>query len=741
MSDYKRPTRRISFLLTVAILSVILISYSFCQRENKDEIIVQLVMKTLGTTHFSPLDIDDAFSEKVYNLYLKKLDYNKRFFTKEDLKKLEVYKNQIDDEIKANNLDFYKDANTIYYKNLDKVQAFYTEILSHPFTFDSNEVFETDVDKIDYPKDDAALKDIWQKSLKYQVLARVTDMLEHQEKARKLAHSKDNLLPENSSTLKERNQDNNPDAEDSETQDSLKADTAHVATFAEMELKAREKIKKLNDDLFKRIKQTSETDRFAMYINSIANVFDPHTQYFSPKQQEDFNLNMTGQLEGIGAQLSETSEGYVKVVDIVPGSASWLQGELKVNDLILKVTQENKEPVDIQDMRIDDVVKLIRGKKGTRVTLKVKKVNGGIKDITITRDVVILKEKYAKSAIVDGPDGKIGYIYLPQFYANFDQTETGRSCSEDVEKEINKLKKENVTGIILDLRYNGGGSLRDAVRMAGLFITKGPIVQVKYKSREPNILEDPDPLIHYAGPLVIMVNTYSASASEILAAAMQDYHRAIIIGTNTFGKGTVQTEIQLDDRVTGPYQSMAPFGTVLVTIQKFYRINGGSTQLKGVTPDIILPDPYSELELGEREQEYCLPWNKVNPATYSTWTGLPKFEQVVQKENANIASNPDFKVIKDETVELKKQKNQTLVSLNLEKYKKQDEDIKAKSKNFENITKKATGLKIYSLSTDIQDLKGDTVTIAGRNTWIKDLSKDIYVKEAVNTISLINNTK
>ncbi len=373
--------------------------------------------------------------------------------------------------------------------------------------------------------------------------------------------------------------------------------------------------------------------------------------------------------------------------------------------------------------------------------LRVKKINGTIKDITITRDVVILKEKYAKSAIVEGAEGKVGYIYLPQFYANFDQTETGRSSAEDVEKEINKLKKENVNGIVLDLRYNGGGSLRDAVKMAGLFISKGPIVQVKYKSKEPTILEDTDPLIHFAGPLVILVNTYSASASEILAAAMQDYHRAIIMGTNTFGKGTVQTEIQLDDRVSGPYQSMAPFGWLLVTIQKFYRINGGSTQLKGVAPDVILPDPYSELEQGEREQEFCLPWNKVNPASYTTWTGIPKFDLIVQKENASVLSNPDFKIIRDQALELKKQKNQTLVSLNLDKYKKQDEELKDKSKTFENLTKKPTGLKIYSIPSDLAELQSDTTTLSRNNAWIKDLSKDIYLKEAVNTISLMNDIK
>ncbi len=737
MGEFKRPIRKYFLLLIISILTVIIVSYSFCQRENKNEIIVQLVMKTLGITHFSPLEIDDSFSEKVFGLYLKRMDYNKHFFTKADIKKLEVYKTQIDDEIKSNNLDFYKETNSIFYKNLDKVQSLVADILSKPFTFDSNESIETDPDKSDYPKDDIALKECWQKELKYQVLTRVTDMIEHQEKIKDK-----NLVNQDSQskTNDEEKKENIPESDNNDNQNKAMSDTVKEKSFSDMESEARSRVLKLNNDLFKRIKQTSETDRFAVFINAIANVYDPHTQYFSPKQQEDFNLNMTGQLEGIGAQLQE-HEGFVKVVEIVPGSASWLEGELKVNDLILKVTQENKEPVDIQDMRIDDVVKLIRGKKGTKVTLKVKKINGVIKDITITRDIVILKEKYAKSAIVETNSGKVGYIYLPQFYANFNQTETGRSSADDVEKEINKLKKEDVNGIILDLRYNGGGSLTDAIKMAGLFISSGPIVQVKYKSKEPSVYDDKDPLIHFSGPLIVMVNTYSASASEILAAAMQDYHRAIIMGTNTFGKGTVQTEIQLDDRVSGPYQSMAPFGSLLVTIQKFYRINGGSTQLNGVTPDIVLPDPYSQLEQGEREQEFCLPWNKVNPATYTTWTEIPKFNQIVQKESANVLANPDFKIIREQAIELKKQKDQTLVSLNLEKYKKEDEDIKARSKNFENLVKKPTGLKIYSLAADQQEINGDTTTMNRTNAWIKDLSKDIYLREAVNTISLMNEEK
>ena len=705
MVNFRRPAKRYASFLTVVILGVILVSYSFCNRENRDQVIVQLITQALNNDHFSPLDLDDAFSEKVYKLYLKRLDMSKRFYTKEDIQKLEPYKTQIDNEIKSRNMDFYNLANSLLTQNIEKVQKYYVEILSKPFTFDGTESFESDPDKTDFSKDDIALREVWAKELKYQVLNRLTDMLENQEKAK------------------------------SDTTTSVKE-----KTYAELEVDARAKILKFNNEWFKRLKSTPESDRLSIFINSIANVYDPHTQYLSPSDNDNFKFTMSGQLEGIGALLQET-DGYVKVIDIVPGSASWLQGELKINDVITKVKQEKEDAVDIYDMRIDEVVKLIRGKKGTKVTLTVKKVNGAPKTITITRDIVIDTEKYAKSALIEDPAGKIGYIYLPKFYANFEQSETGHSSAEDISKEIDKLKKENVKGIILDLRNNGGGSLGDAVRMGGLFINKGPIVQVKTKNGAAKILEDTDPLIHYSGNLVIMVNGLSASASEILAAAMQDYHRAIIVGTPTFGKGTVQTVVNLDEVANTSIQNLKPFGSILVTIQKFYRINGGATQLKGVTPDIILPDPFSELELGEREQEFCMPWNKINPATYTTWTGLPKFEQIVQKENAIIANDPDFKVIKEEALELKKQKNQTLVSLNLEKYKKQNEELRTKSKNFEAVTKKSNGLKVLGLAVDIAEAKGDTAIIARSAIWLKDLSKDLYLKQAVQTINISNELK
>lgn len=721
MINIKRIAKKYTTLLTVLALSVVLVSYTFCNRQNKEQVLVDLVTQALKNLHFSPLDMNEEFSTKVFNLYLKRLDFNKRFFTKEDIKKLEIHKTKIGEELQNQNVDFYTATNEIFNQNIDKVKGYYTEILSKPFTFNGDETFETDPDKIDFAANDAALKESWYKALKYQVMIRLKDLQDIQNQTK--------------STIAKSAASENGELDDSEnSQTTTRPDTIKKKTDDQLEAEARQKVLKLHNDWFKRLKQTSQVDRFSIYLNAITGVFDPHTQYMAPIDEEEFRTSMSGHFEGIGAVL-QSVDSYVKISSLVPGGPSWLQGELKAGDLILKVAQEKQEPVDVADMPLTDVVKMIRGKKGTKVTLTIKKVDGVIKPITITRDVVILEETFAKSAIIDSPAGKIGYLYLPKFYRDFEDTENGRSCAEDVAKELEKLKGENVKGVILDLRNNGGGSLFDCVKMAGLFISKGPIVQVKGRNKEPHILEDTDPAIQYGGPLVIMVNSFSASASEILAAAMQDYHRAIIVGSNTFGKGTVQDQINLNDYVNSLPEKYGQLGRILITIQKFYRINGGSTQLKGVTPDITLPDPLSEIEVGEREQDYCMPWNKINPASYSTWTNLPKSQEVVQEEAGAIASNSDFQIIKEQVQELKKQHNETLVSLNMEKYKKEEKGIAEKSKRYSELTKKDYGLKISSLISDDKEMKTDTSKMNRNKNWIKELTRDIQLKEAVQVIS------
>lgn len=715
---------RVVLPLTIMAL-VILASYTYCHRESKEQVLLQIVTQTLNIAHFNPLKVDDDFSEKVFNLYIKRMDYSKRFFTKEDLKKLEPYKTKLDDEVKASNFEFYNEVNEIFKSQYTLVQGYYRELLSKPFDFTVAETLESDADKSEFAANNSDLKDLWRKSLKYQVLTRINDMMDIESAKKAKVPGKVNdvidMVPDDDSK-------------------DLKTDSLKPKTFAEMESDARKRVLKLYDEWFKRLNQSDDTEKFSAYVNAITSVYDPHTQYLPPRDKENFDIGMSGQLEGIGAQLQET-EGNIKIVSIVPGSPSWLLGKLAPNDLILKVAQENQEPVDVYGMKIDDAVKLIRGKKGTKVSLTIKKyVNDSIIKVSITRDVIILEETYAKSALLSKPgsNDKYGYIYLPKFYADFNKTETGRNCAEDIETELAKLKKEKVKGVILDLRENGGGSLPEAVRMAGLFISKGPVVQVKAKVGPSRVYEDTDPTIQYGGPLVILVNSLSASASEILAAAMQDYKRAIIIGTpSTFGKGTVQTIVDLDDQLPMGFKNVNDLGELLITIQKFYRINGGATQLKGVVPDLIIPDAYSSLEIGEREEDYSMPWTKIDAVNYTTWDGIKNFDGIIKKETANIDADKDIQLVKEQSKTIKKLKDETLVPLKLEDYKKLEKNRKEMTKKFDEIYKKDNGLEIQSLAFDMNAAKADTSKQKRMQAWVKELKNDLFLKEAINTVSSI----
>ncbi|MCH8318914.1 MAG: PDZ domain-containing protein, partial [Bacteroidetes bacterium] len=457
--------------------------------------LINVLLRSLNTAHYQPLILNDEFSKRVFELYLKRLDYNKRFLTSSDVEQLRKYQYQIDDEVKIGSYELFDLSTEIIKNKLKEVEIFYKDLLSRPFDFEKDEIIELDPKKIDYAADKAALKEAWRKSLKYQTLSRLANLLQVQEKAQV-------------------------------TQDT----TVEIKTYQLLEEEARKKVLKSHNNWFRRMSKIERSDRLTIYINAITNTYDPNTAWLPPKDKENFDIAFSGQLEGIGAQLQER-DGYIRIVRIIPGSASWRQGQLKAKDIILKVGQRALEAVDVVDMRIDDAVKLIRGKKGTEVRLTVKKLDGSIIIIPIIRDVVILEETYAKSALVDRNDiaVKVGYIRLPKFYADFNK-KGGRNCAEDIKKELIKLKEEDIDGIILDLRNNRGGSLDDAVKMAGLFIEKGPIVQIKSRTGKPTILRDRDPMVYYDGPLIIMVNSFSASASEILAAAMQDYKRGIIIG-------------------------------------------------------------------------------------------------------------------------------------------------------------------------------------------------------------------
>ena len=661
----------------------------------KEELIVRLVVKSLNDYHYEPQKINDDFSKRVYDLYMKRMDAGKRFLTQADLKQLEKYQTKLDDQVKEAEFDFLNLSIELFENRKSQIKEFYTDILSAPFDFTINEEVEMDAEKLDYPKNEKALKELWRKSLKYQVMARVADMMDEEE----VADNGKDMAP---------------------------------ASFAELEKKARERVLKTHDDWFNRMNKVDREDRFSMYVNSITAAYDPHTNYFPPQDKESFDISMSGRLEGIGARLQEDGK-YIKVVSIVTGSPCWKQGDLEVGDKITAVAQGEKEPVDATDMPIDDVVSMIRGEKGTEVRLTVKKRDNSLQVVPIIRDIVVMEESYAKSAILEMNNQKVGFIHLPKFYTDF-QRNGGRRCATDVKAELTKLMNENVDGVILDLRSNGGGSLTDVVEMGGLFIDEGPIVQVKQGNGMTRVLDDEDAGVHYDGELIIMVNAFSASASEILAAAMQDYGRAIIVGSSaTFGKGTVQQFINLDARLrASAIEELGSLGAIKLTTQKFYRVNGGTTQLQGVVPDIIIPDDYAYVEIGEKEEDFALGWDEIDAAEYLKTDNYTKKVNRIKTTSSNrVMSDAALVAIDNSAKRFKERRDQTKYSLNLEDYRKRMAELEKESEELEKIETTIEGLTIAAPKADIESIEADEAKKARIEEWHKNLQKDAQLKETL----------
>lgn len=692
--------RRSFKLFGVAI--VLLLSISFLvvgSRNNNDELRREMLIKVINFAvnngHYNPMELNDAFSERAFDLYIKRIDFSKRFLLQEDIKKLSEYRYQIDNAIL--NMDF--ELLDLSVKILDvrtkEAENYFRDILKSPFDFEKEEFYEFDADKIVFAESKKSLKDRWRLSLKYETMNSIYEMAKSQDEA------------------------------------AEKSDTVTLKTFAEMEQESREKILKRYEDWFHRMTQLNEEDRLNVYINSIVNVYDPHTEYFPPKDKENFDIRFSGQLEGIGAQLTQRN-AHIEVTRIIPGSPSWKNGELEVGDLVLNVAQEGEEPVDVVDMRLDEAVQLIRGKKGSRVTLTVKKLDKSIKDITLVRDVVVLEETYARSAVIrDEKSGKdYGYLKLPSFYVDFSRI-NGRNSFEDVKLEIEKLKMEKVHGLVFDLRDNGGGSLEDVVKIAGLFIEKGPIVQSSgRKGIKKNYMDD-DKQIQFNGPLVVMVNMVSASASEIFAAAMQDYGRAIVIGSDhTYGKGTVQNFTELDRMVPKRPSNFQPLGSLKMTVQKFYRINGDATQLNGVTPDIVLPDYYNFIDFGEKDLDYPMPWDEISPLDYTKWISDYDQEYIISMSRKRILNDSILTLINDNGLRLQEIRTNTRMSLNYKSYIEMVKNREEEGKKYERIGKDDLGLAILPLTVDLPEMESDTSKKARVEEWINTLKKDVYLLEA-----------
>ena len=687
---HKKIFKPLLLLLVVSLSSFTV--YQF----GKNHLLLEMLMSALDQAHYSPLKVNDDFSEKAFNLYLKRIDTNKKFLLKEDVEQLSKYKQKIDDEIQNGTLEFYELSNSLITKRIKEKELWSKEILSKPLDFTKDDEYETDGDKTHFASTEADLENEWVKMLKYQVLSRLDEALTGQEKAKA---KKDTVFTEKS--------------------------------FDSLEVDARRKTLKANEDWFKRLNKISSKDRYSAYLNTITGLYDPHTEYFAPKDKKKFDQSMSGQFEGIGARLQQ-KDGILKVSEIIVGSPSFKQGELKAGDEIHKVAQGLNEPIDITNMDMDDAIELIKGKKGTEVRLTVKKPDASFKVIPIIRDVIEMEETYAKSAILNNKK-KIGYIYLPMFYADF--TRNGaHKCSDDIKKEVEKLKKEGVEGIVIDLRDNGGGSLQEVVEMAGLFVPKGPVVQVKGKSGMPNIMENRSSKVVWEGPLAVMVNHGSASASEILAAAIQDYKRGVIIGTQSFGKGTVQSFLDLDQYVLPQFDSLRPLGSVKITMQKFYRVNGGATQLKGVTPDVALPDPYEFLEIGEKDMDYPMPWDEISKATYQEFSMI-NYEKIKKASSERVKQSAAFKLIEAEAKELKAKKDDTKYNLKLEKYRAEQKQMREQNKKYDGLKLEIKGFSADLLLSDKDLMKSDTTKFNKETKWVKNVAKDNYIFEASNVLN------
>jgi carboxyl-terminal processing protease len=665
-----------------------------------EDILLRAINMNLQNAHYDPVKIDDQFSEKAFELYIDNIDANKRLLLQSDIDELSYFKTTIDDEIINGTYAFFDKSLELINLRTDLTETFFEEILNQPMNFDKDEIVDFGKE-IPYTQSEEELKDRWRKYLKYSVLTRLYADQKAQEKS--LENKDTSFVPKSMDTL---------------------------------QAIARRSVLKTHRDWYKRIKRLERKDRLSMYVNSITTVYDPHTNYFPPEQKEDFDIQMSGRLEGIGAQLQE-KDGYIKITNIIPGGPSSLQGELQANDLILKVTQEGEEPVEIIDWRISDAVKIIRGPKGSKVTLTVRKPDGNEQDITITRDIVVLEETYAKSLVLSDDDQvKAGYIYLPSFYADF-QNPKGRFSWKDVKKEIEKLKEDKVQGIILDLRNNGGGSLDDVVKMGGLFIDKGPIVQVKEKGRPAQILEDRYAGAEWDGALVIMVNEFSASASEIMAAAMQDYKRAIVIGSSsTHGKGTVQRFLPLNRTLRN--KNIPDLGSIKLTIQKFYRINGDATQLKGVRSDVIVPDNYMYLETGEQEHDYPLPWDQIKGSTYER-NSYSISDKIIKKSQSRINKNSTFTLIEENAKRWEKQRENTTYPLNFSAHATAELKEKKEGEKFEKIGKvKIEHFNVSNPNADIEIIEAEESRKKRNTDWINNVSKNPYIYEALQIIEDLN---
>ena len=683
------------FLLVLLFLTLSSF-FDFNQNNEKDKLLIEIISYVIERGHFDPKNIDNEFSENMFKEFIENMDGQHRFFLSSDIGNFKKYKYDLDDQIINSKTTFF---DLVYNKLIQRqeiVKNFYEEILNKPFSFNEDEIISLDYKNAPYPTTLNDLKFLWRKRLKLSTLSIYVDKKEDQINQKKIDSSYAIL------------------------DDYILEKQSREITLSNMK------------NFFDSVDELNRNDYFNIYINSLVKQFDPHSFYFSPNEKETFDTSISGKFEGIGARLGKKNQ-QITILEVISGGPVWKGNLLEPGDVILKVSDSSGDPVEVTGMRLDDVVKLIKGPKGTNVILNVKSVDGTVNDVNIVRDIVELEESYAKASIIKKNEINYGLIYLPKFYVDF-KSYNERNAANDVKKLIIQLKKEKINGLVLDLRDNGGGSLQTVVDITGYFIKTGPVVQVKSTGGKKQVLRDRDPSIIWNGPLVVLVNELSASASEILAAALQDYNRAIVIGSKqTFGKGTVQNVVDLNKIIAG--NSYGNLGALKLTTDKFYRINGGSTQLEGVKSDIIFPNRYSFIEIGEKDQENPLPWDFIGSAQFSPSDTKNNFEYVQNESNKRIVSNTYLNLLKEEAKWVKEQQDQYKYSLNYSEFVRNRDSIVKISKKFDKIGNYRSDLTIDWIEEDRLEIDANNSFKEKRARWKETLIKDIQLNEAINILS------
>ena len=677
----------ISFV--ICFVSCNSISKNF-ESDDKDSLVIQLITYVLDQAHYLDIEIDDNFSEKVFDSFLENIDPYKRYLYQSDIDMLSKYKYEIDDSFNQPNLEFFNLAYEILIQRIDEAKQISQEVLSNPFDFQLEETFNFDIEDLQYVNSKIDLVERWRKLMKVYLIENYHDEIKEDERTFK------------------------------------KDSTFNVRSYSEIELETREVLNETMADYFVIMEEEFQRQHwFSIYLNSFVSQYDPNTSYLDPEDRDRFNIDMSGNYAGIGAVLRKKVD-KIEITELISGGPAWRNNSLEKGDVILKVRQEDDtEPVSVVGYRLADAVKLIKGEKGTNVFLTVKKVDGTVDEISIERDIVLLEETYIKSSLVEKDGNNYGIINIPKFYIDF-ENQDNRDAAKDLKIEINRLKEQGVQGLVIDLRNNGGGSLKTVVDMAGMFIESGPVVQVKYFDKEKQVLRDRDRSILWRGPLVILVNEGSASASEILAAAMQDYERAIIIGGNqTWGKGTVQNVFPLNRMVRG--NTKGDLGALRYTTQKYYRVNGGSVQLEGVKSDINLPFRYKYLDFGEKDSENPLQWDEIENINYQKWNSNFDFDFAIKNSQKRMKESEHLKLVDENAKWIKDIREKKIFNLNYQKFRSDlEENIKTTEK-FKKLDDFSLDYSFKSLPYETQMIENDSILGTKRERWHKSLNKDIYI--------------